>query len=238
VRYFTDSSGVLRSLRRKKETSMNLWKQEWAGWKSIVMRERVVLGLTGDCNTADLGVRTPATPGDLNAGWEYQEGMGWTRRSESEWSCKKKFEQVQYRLRNAKRHGGHWLLHCSIKNIMKKMTCSKTLRHWLWNDEWKLIFKYNIHFIQNPCFWPSEQLRALHQTGRPVQSGAARGEKLANSCFFIFSTSAFSFFARSLDLRAPALALWIFGAFIFHLFALTRATARNMSGVHVWRNPH
>jgi hypothetical protein len=28
VRYFTDSSGVLRSLRRKKETSMNLWKQE------------------------------------------------------------------------------------------------------------------------------------------------------------------------------------------------------------------
>jgi hypothetical protein len=33
----------------------------------------------------------------------------------------------KYPLRNAKRHGGHRLPHYSMSNILKKMTCSKTL---------------------------------------------------------------------------------------------------------------
>jgi hypothetical protein len=35
--------------------------------------------LTGDSNPTDLGIRTGATPQELIAGYEYQEGMGWMR---------------------------------------------------------------------------------------------------------------------------------------------------------------
>ncbi len=47
--------------------------------------------LTGDWESADLGIRTAATPGDLVAGSDNQEGMESMRRPESEWPCKKSF---------------------------------------------------------------------------------------------------------------------------------------------------
>jgi hypothetical protein len=40
--------------------------------------------LTGDCNPADLGTRTAATPQDIIAGSEYQEGMGRMKRPKVE----------------------------------------------------------------------------------------------------------------------------------------------------------
>jgi hypothetical protein len=40
--------------------------------------------LTGGCNPADLGTRTAATPQDIIAGSEYQEGMGRMKRPKVE----------------------------------------------------------------------------------------------------------------------------------------------------------
>jgi hypothetical protein len=49
------------------------------------------LWLTDDCNLADLGTRMAATPQDLIAGSEYQEGMIWMKRPEAGLPCKKMF---------------------------------------------------------------------------------------------------------------------------------------------------
>jgi hypothetical protein len=47
--------------------------------------------LEGNCNPADLGTRSKATPRDMIFGSEYQVGMPWMMKPESTWPCKKSF---------------------------------------------------------------------------------------------------------------------------------------------------
>jgi hypothetical protein len=47
--------------------------------------------LEGNCNPADLGTRSRATPKDMVFGSEYQVGMPWMAEPESTWLCKKSF---------------------------------------------------------------------------------------------------------------------------------------------------
>ncbi len=49
------------------------------------------LWLVGNCNPADLGTWSTATPKDLAPGSEYQEGMAWMREPMDSWPCKKSF---------------------------------------------------------------------------------------------------------------------------------------------------
>jgi hypothetical protein len=91
TRYFTDSSAVLGMLRtesgkfnefvgaRVSEVKVNSNVEDEWRW------------LEGNCNPADLGTRSRATPGDMIAGSEYQEGRPWMMKPESTWPCKKSF---------------------------------------------------------------------------------------------------------------------------------------------------
>jgi hypothetical protein len=47
--------------------------------------------LEGNCNPADLGTRSKATPKDMIFGSEYQTGMPWMTGPEASWPCKKSF---------------------------------------------------------------------------------------------------------------------------------------------------
>jgi hypothetical protein len=47
--------------------------------------------LEGNCNPADLGTRSKATPKDMIPGSEYQEGKPWMTEPENTWSYKKSF---------------------------------------------------------------------------------------------------------------------------------------------------
>jgi hypothetical protein len=49
------------------------------------------LWLVGNCNPADLGTRSNATPQDMGSGSEYQEGMVWMKEPMETWPCKKSF---------------------------------------------------------------------------------------------------------------------------------------------------
>jgi hypothetical protein len=45
----------------------------------------------GNCNPADLGTRSRATPKDMIFVSEYQVGLLWMAKPESTWPCKKSF---------------------------------------------------------------------------------------------------------------------------------------------------
>jgi hypothetical protein len=47
--------------------------------------------LEGNCNPADLGTSSKATPKDMIPGSEYEEGKPWMMEPESAWPCKKSF---------------------------------------------------------------------------------------------------------------------------------------------------
>jgi hypothetical protein len=47
--------------------------------------------LEGNCNPADLGTRSKATPQDMVFGSDYQVGMPWMMEPENMWPCKKSF---------------------------------------------------------------------------------------------------------------------------------------------------
>jgi hypothetical protein len=47
--------------------------------------------LEGNCNLADLGTRSRATPKDMIPGSEYQEGRPWMAEPKNTWPCKKSF---------------------------------------------------------------------------------------------------------------------------------------------------
>jgi hypothetical protein len=47
--------------------------------------------LEGNCNPADLGTRSRATPKDMIPGSEYQKGRPWMAQAESTWPCRKSF---------------------------------------------------------------------------------------------------------------------------------------------------
>jgi hypothetical protein len=91
TRYFTDSSAVLGMLRtesgkfnefvgaRVSEVKVNSNVEDKWEW------------LEGNCNPADLGTRSRATPGDMVFGSEYQVERPWMARPENTWPCKKTF---------------------------------------------------------------------------------------------------------------------------------------------------
>jgi hypothetical protein len=91
TRFFTDSSAVLGMLRtesgkfnefvgaRVSEVKVNSNVEEEWRW------------LEGNCNPADLGTRSNATPQDMARGSEYQTGKLWMMAPEKAWPCKKSF---------------------------------------------------------------------------------------------------------------------------------------------------
>jgi hypothetical protein len=91
TRYFTDSSAVLGMLltesgkfnefvvARVSEVKVNSNVEDKWRW------------LEGNCNPADLGTRSRATPRDMVFGSEYQVGRPWMARPENTWPCKKSF---------------------------------------------------------------------------------------------------------------------------------------------------
>jgi hypothetical protein len=91
TRYFTDSSAVLGMLRtesgkfnefvgaRVSEVKVNSNVEDEWRW------------LEGNCNPADLGTRSRATPRDMISGSKYQEGRPWMVKPENTWPCKKSF---------------------------------------------------------------------------------------------------------------------------------------------------
>ncbi len=76
-RRFTESAGVIVS---KVKVNSDVEK-EWY-W------------LMKDCNPANLGARMEAKPEYLISGYDYWTGMGWRRRPESEWPCKRSYGQA------------------------------------------------------------------------------------------------------------------------------------------------
>ncbi len=91
TRYFTDSSAELGMLRtesgkfsefvgaRVSEVNVNINVEDEWRW------------LEGNCNPADLGTRSRATPRDMIFRSEYQVGKPWMIKPESVWPCKKSF---------------------------------------------------------------------------------------------------------------------------------------------------
>jgi hypothetical protein len=55
--------------------------------------------LMGDCNPADLDMRTGAAPKDLTVGSDYQNGMGWMGRPEQEWPCQRTYGWAKEEMR-------------------------------------------------------------------------------------------------------------------------------------------
>jgi hypothetical protein len=91
TRYYTDSSAVLVMLR----TESGKFLEFVGAWVSEVKVNSDVENewrwLEGNCNPADLGMRSRATPRDMVLGLEYQVGMPWMVEPESTWPCKKSF---------------------------------------------------------------------------------------------------------------------------------------------------
>ncbi len=91
TRYFTDSSAVLGMLRTE---SGKFNKFGGARVSDVKVNSNVVeelRWLDGNCNPADLGTRSKATPKNMIPGSEYQEGKPWMTEPESAWPCKKSF---------------------------------------------------------------------------------------------------------------------------------------------------
>jgi hypothetical protein len=91
TRHFTDSSAVLGMLRtesgkfnefvgaRVSEVKVNSNVEDEWRW------------LEGNCNPADLGTRSRASPKDMIPGSEYQMGSPWMAEPDSAWLCRKLF---------------------------------------------------------------------------------------------------------------------------------------------------
>jgi hypothetical protein len=91
TRLFTDSSAVLGMLRMESGKF-----NEFVGARvSEVKVNSDVEGerrwLEGNCNPADLGMRSNATPQDMASKSEYKMGKPWMAEPEGTWPCKKSF---------------------------------------------------------------------------------------------------------------------------------------------------
>jgi hypothetical protein len=91
TRYFTDSSAVLGMLQTKSGKFLEFVGARVSEVKVNSDVENEWRWLEGNCNPADLGTRSRATPQDLIFGSEYQVGMPWMMEPESTWPCKKSF---------------------------------------------------------------------------------------------------------------------------------------------------
>jgi hypothetical protein len=89
--YFTDSSAVLGILRTESGKFTEFVGARVSEVKVNSNVEEEWLWLVGNCNPADLGTRSTATPQDLIPGLEYQEGMAWMKEPMDSWPCKKSF---------------------------------------------------------------------------------------------------------------------------------------------------
>jgi hypothetical protein len=61
--------------------------------------------LVRECNPANRSTKVTVQPKDLGQDTEYKRGLGWMRRMESKWPCKKTFSQPQRR--KSIRHASH-----------------------------------------------------------------------------------------------------------------------------------
>jgi hypothetical protein len=91
TRYFTDSSVVLGKLRTESGKFNEFVGARVSEIKVNSNVEDEWRWLEGNCNPADLGTRSRATPRDMIPGSEYQEGRPWMAEPESAWPCKKSF---------------------------------------------------------------------------------------------------------------------------------------------------
>ncbi len=91
TRYFTDSSAVLGMLRTESGKFLEFVGARVSEVKINSDMENEWRWLEGNCNPADLGTRSRATPKDMIFGSEYQVGMPWMAKPESTWPCKKSF---------------------------------------------------------------------------------------------------------------------------------------------------
>ncbi len=91
TRYFTDSSAVLGMLRTESGKYLEFVGTSVSEVKVNSDVENEWRWLEGNCNPADLGTRSRATPRDMIFGSEYQVGMPWMLEPESTWPCKKSF---------------------------------------------------------------------------------------------------------------------------------------------------
>jgi hypothetical protein len=91
TRYFTDSSAVLGMLRTESGKFLEFVGARVSEVKVNSDVENEWRWLEGNCNPADLGTRSRATPKDMVFGSEYQVGMPWMAKPESRWPCKKSF---------------------------------------------------------------------------------------------------------------------------------------------------
>ncbi len=91
TRYFTDSSAVLGMLRTESGKFLEFVGARVSEVKVNSNVENEWWWLEGNCNPADLGTRSRATPQDLVFGLEYQVGKPWMMEPESTWPCKKSF---------------------------------------------------------------------------------------------------------------------------------------------------
>ncbi len=91
TRYFTDSSAVLGMLRTESGKFLEFVGARVSKVKVNSNVEKEWRWLEGNCNPADLGTRSKATPRDMIFGSEYQVGMPWMMKPENTWPCKKSF---------------------------------------------------------------------------------------------------------------------------------------------------
>jgi hypothetical protein len=91
TRYFTDSSAVLGMLRTESGKFLEFVGARVSEVKVNSNIEKEWRWLEGNCNPADLGTRSKATPKDMIFGSEYQTGMPWMMGPEASWPCKKSF---------------------------------------------------------------------------------------------------------------------------------------------------
>jgi hypothetical protein len=85
MRYFTDSSAVLGMLRTESGKFLEFVGARVSEVKVNSDVESEWRWLEGNCNPADLGTRSRATPKDMVFGLENQVGMPWMAKPESTW---------------------------------------------------------------------------------------------------------------------------------------------------------
>jgi hypothetical protein len=91
TRYFTNSSAVLGMLRTESGKFLEFVGARMSEVKVNSDVENEWRWLEGNCNPADLGTRSRATPKDMVLGSEYQVGMPWMVKPENTWPCRKSF---------------------------------------------------------------------------------------------------------------------------------------------------
>ncbi len=94
MRYLTNSYAVLELLRTESGRFTEFVGARVSEVKVNSNMEEEWLWLVENCNPADLGTQSTATPKDMTAGSVNQEGMMWMRERLEAWPCKKSFGPV------------------------------------------------------------------------------------------------------------------------------------------------